>query len=121
DPQARRSEAYKLRNALAADVAAALNDFLPKSLKVIQTSGQLSGFQELQKDVVIPAEPISNTLLISAAPQYFETVMRLVMELDVMPPQVVIQVLVAEVDFTDSNEFGVEIGLQSPIIFSRGQ
>ncbi len=120
DPRARRSEAYKLRNALAADVAAALNDFLPKSLKVITNSGQLSGFQELQKDVVITAEPISNTLLINASPEYFETVLRLVMELDVMPPQVMIQVLVAEVDITNSDEFGVQIGLQSPVIFNRG-
>jgi general secretion pathway protein D len=120
DPRARRSEAYKLRNALAADIAAALNDFLPKSLKVITNSGQLSGFQELQKDVVITPEPISNTLLINAAPEYFDEVMKLVIQLDVLPPQVVIQVLVAEVDLMDSNEFGVEIGLQSPIIFSRG-
>src|SRR5262249_23036334 len=34
-------------------------------------------------------------------------------------PQVVIQVLVAEVDLTSTEEFGVEIGLQSPVLFSR--
>ena len=59
-------------------------------------------------------------LFYNASPEYFETVMRLIMELDVMPPQVVIQVLVAEVDITNSDEFGVEIGLQSPVIFNRG-
>ena len=32
-----------------------------------------------------------------------------------MPPQVVIQVLIAEVTLNDNQEFGVEIGLQSPI------
>jgi type II secretory pathway component GspD/PulD (secretin) len=32
---------------------------------------------------------------------------------------VVIQVLVAEVDFSSDNEFGVEIGLQSPVLFQR--
>ncbi len=47
-------------------------------------------------------------------------VLRLIADLDVMPPQVVIQVLVAEVDVTNSDEFGVEIGLQSPVIFNRG-
>ena len=120
DPQARRNETYKLRNALAADVAAALNTFLPAQLAVISKSNQLTGFQELQKDVVITPEPISNTLLISASPQFFDTLVKLIIELDVMPPQVMIQVLVAEVDITNSDEFGVEIGLQSPLIFSRG-
>ena len=120
DPQARRTEAYRLKNALAADVATALNVFLPAQLAVYTTAGQATGFQELQKAVVITPEPISNTLLISAAPEYFDTVMKLIVELDVMPPQVMIQVLVAEVDISNSDEFGVEIGLQSPVIFQRG-
>ncbi len=120
DARERRTEAYKLRNALAADVAAALNVFLPAQLKIYTNSNQLTGFQELQRDVVITPEPISNTLLISASPQFFDTVMKLIFELDVMPPQVMIQVLIAEVDVTNSDEFGVQIGLQTPVIFQRG-
>ncbi|HWY87712.1 MAG TPA: secretin N-terminal domain-containing protein, partial [Gemmataceae bacterium] len=120
DPMARRNEAYRLRNALAADVATALNVFLPAQLAVYTTAGQATGFQEIQKAVVVTPEPISNTLLISAAPEFFDTVMKLILELDVMPPQVMIQVLIAEVDVTNSDEFGVELGLQSPVIFQRG-
>ena len=45
--------------------------------------------------------------------------MRLIAELDAEPPQVVIQVLIADVDLTATEEFGVEIGLQSPVLFSR--
>jgi type II secretory pathway component GspD/PulD (secretin) len=45
--------------------------------------------------------------------------MHIIHEIDAQPPQVMIQVLMAEVDLTDSDEFGVEIGLQSPILFSR--
>jgi hypothetical protein len=45
--------------------------------------------------------------------------MELVMQLDTALPQVVVQVLVAEVDLIDSNEFGVEFGLQSPVLFQR--
>jgi type II secretion system protein D len=118
--QDRRSETYKLRNALAADVAATLTDFFTKSLATYKTANQATGYQELVRDVVITAEPISNTLLINASPQNFDIAMRMIMELDVMPPQVMISVLVAEVDVTNSDEFGVEFGLQSPVIFNRG-
>ena len=65
-------------------------------------------------------EPITNKLLISATPQYYPDIMRLIAELDAEPPQVVIQVLIAEVDLTSTEEFGVEIGLQSPVLFRRG-
>src|SRR5205823_4464257 len=40
-------------------------------------------------------------------------------QLDYMPPQVMIGVLVAEVDMNNSEEFGVEIGLQNPVLFQR--
>ena len=120
DIQQRRNEAVRLRNAQAADVANALNDFITKSLNVLKTGNQLTNYQEVQRNVVIAAEPITNTLLISATPQYFEDIIRLIAQLDMMPPQVMVQVLVAEVDLTDTNEFGVEFGLQSPVLFQRG-
>src|SRR5436190_13489140 len=64
----RRNEAFRLRAAQAADVAAAINDFITKKLAVDTKAGQLQGFLEYQRDVVVVAEPISNTLLISASP-----------------------------------------------------
>ena len=64
-------------------------------------------------------EPITNKLLISATPRMYDEVMRLVAELDADTPQVMIQVLIAEVDLTGDEEFGVEIGLQSPVLFNR--
>ena len=59
-------------------------------------------------------------MLINAASDKFETILRIVSQLDIMPPQVAVQVLVGEVDLSDNNEFGVEIGLQTPsVIFNR--
>src|SRR5262249_16818299 len=46
-------------------------------------------------------------------------VMRLVHELDSEQWQVATQVLIAEVQLTGGEEFGVEIGLQSPVLFQR--
>jgi type II secretory pathway component GspD/PulD (secretin) len=101
--------AYKLRNAIASDVANSLNDFLGKSFNVFRA-----------RDIVIVPEPISNTLLISATTkEYFDEIMRLVEQLDNLPPQVIVQVLVAEVDLNNSDEFGVELGFQSPVFFQR--
>ena len=120
DVQSRCNEVYRLRNSTAVDVANALNTFIQQSLQVYQRSGQLTPFQDIEREVVVVAEPITNKLLISATPRYYPDIMRLVAELDAELPMVVVQVLIAEVDLTDNNEFGVEIGLQSPILFQRG-
>src|SRR5690606_32881393 len=45
---------------------------------------------------------------------------RVVEELDRRPNMVVIQVLLAEVDLDDLNEFGIELGLQDSLLFDRG-
>jgi type II secretion system protein D len=115
----RESTVYHLRNASAADVSTALQTFWTQSLSVLASGQQLSYYQEVLKNVIIIPEPITNTLLISATPKYYAEVMRLIEQLDAQPPQVVIQVLIAEVDLTSTEEFGVEIGLQSPVLFSR--
>jgi type II secretory pathway component GspD/PulD (secretin) len=119
DIEQRRYEVYCLRNATAIDVANSLQTFITRSLGILSSSGQLYAFQEFQRDVVFVAEPITNKLLISATPKYFGDILRLIEEIDMQPPQVVIQVLIAEVDLGNNEEFGVEVGLQSPILFAR--
>ncbi len=119
DVQTRQSQVYRLKNAAAADVAAALQTFVTNALQVQVTANQVSAYQELMRAVVIVPEPITNTLLISATPQYFTELYRLIEQIDTMPPQVVIQVLVAQVSLNDDQEFGVEFGLQSPVLFNR--
>ncbi len=115
----RRNEVYKLRNSTAVDVANALNSFLTNSINVLKINGVLTPFQDVEREVVVVPEPITNTLLISATPRYFDEVMRLVAGLDAEAPQVVVQVLIAEVDLTNEEEFGVELGLQTPVLFQR--
>ena len=117
--QSRQSQVYRLKNAAAADVATALQTFVTNNLAVFNSASQVSAYQELMRAVVIVPEAISNTLLISATPQYFTELYRLIEQIDTMPPQVVIQVLVAQVTLNDDQEFGVEFGLQSPVLFNR--
>jgi hypothetical protein len=47
-------------------------------------------------------------------------VKRIIDRIDAQPPQVMIQVLIAEVQLNNTEEFGVELGLQSPVLFLRG-
>jgi type II secretory pathway component GspD/PulD (secretin) len=119
EPLKRENRVIHLRYGSAADVANALQGFLNNALTVVQRANQYTSFLEYERDVVVFAEPITNQLLVSASPQYFPEVMRLIDRLDIEAPQVVIQVLIAEVDLNNTEEFGVEVGLQSPVLFSR--
>jgi type II secretion system protein D len=109
---------YRLRNTNATDIANTLTTLL--NAELTSGYGTLSPyFLQIEKQAFVVAEPISNQILISATPQYFDEILRLVKELDADQPQVVIQVMIAQVRLTGSEEFGVELGLQSPILFDR--
>jgi type II secretory pathway component GspD/PulD (secretin) len=73
----------------------------------------------LEKEVVVVPEPVSNKLVLSATPRYFEEIEALIEKLDEQPPQVMIQVLIAEVTLGNAEEFGVELGLQDSVLFDR--
>jgi general secretion pathway protein D len=120
DVESRKNAVVKIKNQAAADVATALQQFIANNLTVLQQGAALTSFQEIQRNVVVVAEPVSNTILVSATPKYFAEIMGIIDQIDAMPPQVVIQVLVAEVTLNDNQEFGVEFGLQSPVLFLRG-
>ena len=120
DTPDRYYDVFKLRNAAAADVANALTSFMTGALGVLTSTNFTSTYIQLQKNVIIIAEPVSNTLLISATPFYFMEMKRIIERIDAQPPQVTIQVLIADVELNNDEEVGVEIGLQSPVLFQRG-
>ena len=115
----RHTMVFKLRNQAAADVATTIQTFFTQTLAVYSTAGSLTAYQELTRNVVVVPEPISNTILVSATPNYFGQVQRLIDQLDAQPLQVVIQCLIAQVDLNNTEEFGVELSGQSPILFQR--
>ena len=100
-------------------MANSLNLFLTNTVNLLRSNNQLTYFQDLEHEVVVVPEPVTNKLLISATPRFYGEVIRLIKELDAEQPQVMIQVLIAEVDLSGNEEFGVEIGLQSPVLFNR--
>ena len=67
--------------------------------------------------VVVP-EPVSNSLILSATPRFFDEVKAIIEQLDARPPMVMIQVLIAQVDLGNTDEFGIELGLQDSVCCS---
>ncbi len=121
DSQERKSTVYRLKNAPAVDVAVAINEFLRSERQVqLAAPGAISPFQQIESEVVVVPEPVSNSLIVSATPRYYDEIVRIVEDLDAQPPQVLIQVLIAEVALSNTDEFGVELGLQDSILFDRG-
>ena len=120
DVRQRQSIVYRLKNAPANDVATAINNFLRSEREVQQTNtALLSPFEQIEREVVVVPEPVSNSLIVSATPRYFEEIRKLVEEIDARPPMVLIQVLIAEVSLNNTDEFGVEVGLQDSVLFDR--
>ena len=120
ESQERVNRVYRLKNSPATDVAQAVNDFLRSERIVTQAApGRDNPFAQIEQDVVVVPEPVRNSLIISATPRYFEQILKLVEDLDDQPPQVMIQVILAEVDLDNFHEFGVELGLQDSLLFDR--
>lgn len=120
DTRQRKTEVYRLKNSPAEDVALALNEWL-RTEREAEAAAELaiSPFEQIEREVVIVPELVSNSLIVSATPRYFEEIAALVDELDERPAMVVIQVLIAEVRLNDTDEFGVELGLQDSLLFDR--
>ncbi|MEX0714406.1 MAG: secretin N-terminal domain-containing protein [Pirellulales bacterium] len=120
DVRERRSSIYRLKNAPAEAVAAAINEFLTTERDVQQITPELlSPFEQIEREVVVVPELVSNSLIISATPRFYDEIIRLVEELDARPPMVMIQVLIAEVTLNNTDEFGIELGLQDSVLFDR--
>ena len=117
----RKSVVIRLKNSPATDVATTINQFLTTERQILQQAGPglTSAFEQIEREVVVVAEPVTNSLVLSATPKYFEEVRGIIEQLDARPPMVMIQVLIASVDIGSTNEFGLELGLQDSVLFDR--
>ena len=69
--------------------------------------------------MIIVPELASNSLVVSATPRYYKDVKELIEQLDERPPMVLIQVMIAEVQLNNTDEFGIQLGLQDSVLFDR--
>jgi type II secretion system protein D len=109
----REQTVYHLRNAKAKDIETTLKSYFSGE-SVLQRStlgndqiGALA--RQLEQEVTLVGDEKSNKLVISTSPRYMETVLKIVEELDAAPPQVMIQVLLAEVTIDSGVSFGADL------------
>jgi type II secretion system protein D len=120
DSRQRKNYVYQLKNASAEDVALAIQQALEAERDVRQTApGVMSPFEQLEREVIVVPELASNSLIVSASPRAYDEIVRVIEDLDKEAPMVMIQVLIGELRLGDSDEFGVELGLQDSVLFDR--
>ena len=119
----RKTEVIWLRNATAGAVASAITDYVVQQRQVnqllVQTNQFISVFDQVDREVFVVADPDTNSIILSATPRYFETILKVVERLDRRPPLVEIQVMIAEVKLDDGFELGTEWGIQDGLLFDR--
>ncbi|HQX50849.1 MAG TPA: secretin N-terminal domain-containing protein, partial [Planctomycetaceae bacterium] len=120
DTRQRLTTVIPLRNAPADTVAATLLDYLTQQQSLQQSAADLfSNIERIRQEVLISADLNSNSLIVSASPQYFDQINQIVEALDAQPPEVVIQALLVEVTLDATDEFGIELGFQDPLLLAR--
>lgn len=109
-----------LRNAPADLVAQTLLDYLEQQQALQDSSEDLiSNIERVRQQVLIAPDLNSNSLIISASPQYYSQITQIIEQLDAQPPEVVIQALLVEVSLDATDEFGIELGFQDPLLMTR--
>jgi type II secretion system protein D len=104
---------YHLKNAKAKEMATTLQDIFRQESQLTRTStssAQASSLErQLEAEVTVVGDENSNKLLIATSPRYMDKVLKMVEELDKTPPQVMIQVLLAEVTIDSDDRWGMDI------------
>jgi type II secretory pathway component GspD/PulD (secretin) len=123
----RITEVIWLRHQSAPEIAAAIQTYVQQRTQTRNLIDQFAQGQGLgpfdlpDRDLVVVAEPVSNSLLLSVSPRLYDDVRRLIENLDRRPPMVLIKVVLAEVTLSDAFELGGELGLQDSLLFDRGR
>jgi type II secretory pathway component GspD/PulD (secretin) len=111
--QDRENIVYSLVNQQAKDVQAALDEYFQAETQRLDSLGDtVSPQRRMEQEVSIIAHEPSNQLILSVSPRYKQQVMSLIEQIDTAPPQVMIQVMIAEVTLDDRFEMGLEFALQ---------
>ena len=120
DLRARKNIVVRLNNVPATQIAQAVTTFFQQQRDMMAADPNLtSNVEQLEREVIVIPDTISNNLLVSTTPRYLPDIMEMIRKLDSVPKQVVIQALIVEVQLNNTDEFGIELGLQNSLLFHR--
>lgn len=114
---------YSVRNLDAAQLAATVNQVL-SGVEQSSGRGRLAGAPQqqvglnpsqgqpppfaLQNTTGLVVDPLGNRLIYSGTPSEYERLYPLLQQLDQPPPEVLVEVMIAQVNLTDATDFGVD-------------
>jgi type II secretion system protein D len=111
--QDRDNVVVALVNMKAKDVQTALDSFVKAEQARLEKLGKdISVQRRMEQEISVIAHEQSNQLIVSASPRYKPQILGIIEQLDLAPPQVMIQVMLAEVTLDDSFQMGMEFALQ---------
>jgi len=113
DIEVRVNKVYAVRYTDAETLAESLRTYFEREAQRLRELGQdIPAQRRIEQEVSVVPDKESNKLLISVSPRLESQIMEMVRELDQPPPQVMIQVLMAEVTLDERLELGVEFTAQ---------
>ncbi|MFC1853294.1 type II secretion system secretin GspD [candidate division CSSED10-310 bacterium] len=102
-----RIHVYYLNNAVAEDLAEVLNKQSTKQKGAPKRPGQPQ-VEGLLEDVTINADKATNSLVITASPEDFDILFKVIEKLDVRRAQVLVEALIVETTLDKTSELGIE-------------
>jgi general secretion pathway protein D len=102
-----RVNVYYLENASAEELVKVLTQ-LPSKVKGAKAAPGRPSAPILGEEVVIMADKPTNSLIITASPQDYETLKEVIQKLDIIRSQVLVKALIAEVSLEKTQELGIE-------------
>ncbi len=116
-PPEAKIHVYYLENAVAEDIAKVLMGQVPQMMKGLKDKGKARkkgkrtpfSTQSSQKEgIVITPDKATNSLVIGAPQEIYESLVEIIKKLDIMRPQVLVEALIMEVSLKKAMELGVE-------------
>ncbi|MHC4092353.1 MAG: secretin N-terminal domain-containing protein, partial [Planctomycetota bacterium] len=113
DAEERVTLVYEVRNTTAEAVTEAIRAFAEDEQERLgELEDEASLMRQAERHITAISDEQSNSVVLGVSPRYYDQYMTLIHELDRPPPQVMIQVLVAEVTLDDRVDLGLDFAVQ---------
>jgi type II secretory pathway component GspD/PulD (secretin) len=114
-----RSEVITLKNTRAEDVVKSLQQMMGNAVAVAANGTGGVGGSAAGNGAPVVSVVETNCIIIRGREPALQKIRDLVSDLDRLPAQVHIQAMLVEVELSDTDEFGVELGVQDSLLFRR--
>ncbi len=109
---------FRLRNTLSDNVVTAVQEWITQRATLYGDGGDAVGVP-FSREVIVVSEPEGNSIIVSATPEYFGEIKKIIEDLD-RRPMFMIHCLIAQVELGTAEEFGFQWGIQDSLVFNRG-